>query len=171
MATFLRLSTQIWRFWNEHRMGRFCRWITRENSRHSVTPPPVLPAKWRLRNEGRNSILMTRHYPNLGSVASSVWNFCTRYFAGNYRWRHGMLAVSSGLQVKRSSVFLQSTMIWMPRQWRCLHNSEKSAMLPLVLEHFFNETSSVWERWNSSWRPKGMVGFLYSYGFWNWASC
>ena len=27
------------------------------------------PAKWRLRNERRNSILMTRHYPDLGSVS------------------------------------------------------------------------------------------------------
>ena len=27
------------------------------------------PAKWRLRNEHRNSILMTRHYPNLGSAS------------------------------------------------------------------------------------------------------
>ena len=37
------------------------------------------PAKWRLRNECRNSILMTRHYPDLGSDASSVWNFCARF--------------------------------------------------------------------------------------------
>ena len=28
------------------------------------------PAKWRPRNESRNSILMTRHYPDLGSSAS-----------------------------------------------------------------------------------------------------
>ena len=27
------------------------------------------PAKWRLRNECRNSILMTRHYPDLGSAS------------------------------------------------------------------------------------------------------
>ena len=27
------------------------------------------PAKWRLRNERRNSILMTRHYPDLGSTS------------------------------------------------------------------------------------------------------
>ena len=41
------------------------------------------PAKWRLRNERRNSILMTRHYPDLGWViclivprgkfASTIW--------------------------------------------------------------------------------------------------
>ena len=56
------------------------------------------PAKWRLRNERRNSILMPRHYPDLGSAsdrscrvgnliqpirsttqASSVWNFCSRF--------------------------------------------------------------------------------------------
>ena len=28
-----------------------------------------LPAKWRLRNEYRNSILMTRHHPDLGSAS------------------------------------------------------------------------------------------------------
>ena len=56
------------------------------------------PAKWRLRNERRNSILIPRHYPDLGSAsdrscrvgnliqpirsttqASSVWNFCFRF--------------------------------------------------------------------------------------------
>ena len=31
------------------------------------------PAKWRLRNERRNSILMTRHYPDLGSA--SDWSY------------------------------------------------------------------------------------------------
>ena len=30
---------------------------------------PGFPAKWRLRNERRNSILMTRHYPDLGSAS------------------------------------------------------------------------------------------------------
>ena len=33
------------------------------------------PAKGGLRYERRNSILMMRHYPDLGSEASSVWNF------------------------------------------------------------------------------------------------
>ena len=37
------------------------------------------PAKWRLRNERRNSILTTCHYPDPGSDASSVWNFCARF--------------------------------------------------------------------------------------------
>ena len=32
------------------------------------------PAKWRLRNKRRNSILMTRHYPDLGSA--SDWLCC-----------------------------------------------------------------------------------------------
>ena len=31
------------------------------------------PAKWRLRNERRNSILMTRHHPDLGSA--SDWSY------------------------------------------------------------------------------------------------
>ena len=32
------------------------------------------PAKWRLRNEGRNSLLMTRHYPDLGSASDGLKN-------------------------------------------------------------------------------------------------
>ena len=34
------------------------------------------PAKWRLRNERRNSILMTCHYPDLGNDTSSVQLRC-----------------------------------------------------------------------------------------------
>ena len=33
---------------------------------------------WQLRNEHQTSILMTRHYPDLASDESSVWNFCAR---------------------------------------------------------------------------------------------
>ena len=46
--------------------------IAWENSRYSTTPPLVSPrgyAKWPLRNERRNSILMTCHYPDLGSAS------------------------------------------------------------------------------------------------------
>ena len=81
------------------------------------------PAKWGLRNERRNSILMTRHYPDLvgfwlvesnflrgtanqkhypdlGSDTSSIRNFCTRFSdvisRGNQWWRREMSAVFSG---------------------------------------------------------------------------
>ena len=78
------------------------------------------PAKWRLRNECRNFILMTRsgwcfwlvlprgifastnqkHYPDLVSDASSVWNFCAHFSdvisRGNQWWRREMSAVFSG---------------------------------------------------------------------------
>ena len=37
------------------------------------------PSTWRLRKERTNSILMTRHYPDLGSDESSVRNFCARF--------------------------------------------------------------------------------------------
>ena len=37
-----------------------------ENSRHFATPPLVFTARWRLRNERRNSILMTCRYLDLG---------------------------------------------------------------------------------------------------------
>ena len=36
-------------------------------------------AKWRLRNERRNSILMTRHYPDLGNDTSPVRKFCAHW--------------------------------------------------------------------------------------------
>ena len=70
--------------------------------------------KWRLRNKRRNSILKTRRYPDLGSAsdwlnqffyadlgsdASSVWNFCTRFSdvisRGSQWWRREMSAVLS----------------------------------------------------------------------------
>ena len=81
-------------------------------------------AKWCLRKERRNSILMTHHYPDLGSAsdrteanfphgmtnpkhypvlgsdASSVWNFCARFSditsSRNQWWCCEMLAVFSG---------------------------------------------------------------------------
>ena len=81
-------------------------------------------AKWRLRNERRNSIMMTRHYPDLSSVSYwscrvgkfasanqkhypdlgsdplSVWNFYARFSdvfsRGNPWWRWEMSAVFSG---------------------------------------------------------------------------
>ena len=41
-----------------------------------------------------------KHYPDLGSDASSVWNFCACFSdvisRGNRWWRRGMLAVFSG---------------------------------------------------------------------------
>ena len=44
--------------------------LARENSRLLVTHATTgFSAKWRLRNECRNSILMTRHYPDLGSAS------------------------------------------------------------------------------------------------------
>ena len=70
-----------------------CRWIhwsekTADFSRRHKR----FPAKWRLSNDCRNSILMTCHSPDLGffnqskalprstvgSDSSSVWNFCAR---------------------------------------------------------------------------------------------
>ena len=56
--------------------------------------------KWHLRNEHTNSILITRHHPDLGSYASSEWNFCARFsdviWQGNQWWRRQMSAVFSG---------------------------------------------------------------------------
>ena len=77
-----------------------CQSVAWENSRHLATLPLVSPPKWRLRNEHRNSILMTHHYPDLGSDASSVWNFCARFSdvisQESQWWGRKMLAVFSG---------------------------------------------------------------------------
>ena len=44
-----------------------------ENSPTFLDATTGFPAKWRLRIERRNSILMTRHYPDLGSDVSSEY--------------------------------------------------------------------------------------------------
>ena len=93
--------------------------LTWEKGRHLATLSPV---PRHLRNERRNSILMTRHYPDLGSAsdwlnqishaarpirsdALSVWNFCVRFsdviWRGNQWQRRQMSAVFSGLLVHR----------------------------------------------------------------------
>ena len=116
-----------------------CAWaIAYKNSRHFATPP-LFSAKWRLRNERRNSILMTRHYPDLCrdswlaeanfprgttnqkhypdlcSAASSLWNFCARFSdlisQGNQWWHCEMKAVFSGYTSQGDPVFS-------PRLWR-----------------------------------------------------
>ena len=47
--------------------------IAWENSRHLAGDVTTgFPAKWCLRNERRNSILMTRHYPDLGSPSDRL---------------------------------------------------------------------------------------------------
>ena len=46
------------------------RWITSLRKQPTFGDATTgFPAKWRLRNERRNSILMTRHYPDLGSAS------------------------------------------------------------------------------------------------------
>ena len=61
------------------------------------------PVKWCLRNKRKSSILMTCHYPDLGSDISPVWNFCNSCSSdvilwGNKRWRCEMLACFLRLQ-------------------------------------------------------------------------
>ena len=50
----------------------------------------VFAAKWRLRNERRNSILMTCHYPDLGSASDCLFFFCfnqSEALPRSGRWR------------------------------------------------------------------------------------
>ena len=115
----LQQNTSKWKVYSKRAITKEA-W---ENSRH-FAKLPLVSAKWRLRNERRNSILMTRHYPDLGSAsdwscrgrnlpqpirsttlvwvlndASSGWNFCARLLdvisQGNQWWRREMSAVFS----------------------------------------------------------------------------
>ena len=62
-----------------HRKGDFGSILRKQPTFRDATHHWLIPAKWRLRNKHRNSIPMTRHYPDLGrTVVSSKWNFCTR---------------------------------------------------------------------------------------------
>ena len=97
-----------------------CAWaIAWESSRHFATPPLVSPRNdfwktkqkfhtddaslpkssasvWAEANFPRGTTNQ-KHYPDLGSDASSVWNFCARFSAvisgGNQCWRCEMKAV------------------------------------------------------------------------------
>ena len=125
-----------------------------ENSRHLATPLLVSPAKWRLRNKRRNSILMTHHYPDLssasdwlnqilprgttnlkhypalGSDSSSVWNFCARFsnviWRGNQWWLREMLAFFFFF-----SVYLISKIILILNlsMWICVIRSNRQEIL------------------------------------------
>ena len=94
--------------------------LARENSGHF--PTGGFPMKWHLRNECRNSILMMygyldlgsasdwikaskfltnqKHYPDLGSEASSVWDFCACFSdiitQGNHQWCLEMSSIFLG---------------------------------------------------------------------------
>ena len=71
LASNLKLtSTCTMTIYGEHGiMAHIPRWLSR--SKHFVTPTLVSPQKC-LRNKCRNSILMTQHYPDLGS-AFNYW--------------------------------------------------------------------------------------------------
>ena len=84
------------------------------------------PAKWRLRNERRNSMLMT---PYLGSDASSVWNFCARFsdviWRGNQWQRHGAVVyVGSSLTVHNHIFSVHK--LWLNKLMQCLYWSVSS---------------------------------------------
>ena len=53
------------------------------------------PAKWRLRNERRNSILMTRRYPDLASASDWLKKFPTRHDQSESLARSGWWRVNS----------------------------------------------------------------------------
>ena len=68
-------------------------------SRHATTG---FPAKWRLRNEHKNSILMTHHYPDLGSASVLIgwskfftWHDRSKALPTVTRHRNGISALVS----------------------------------------------------------------------------
>ena len=65
-------------------------------------------AKWRLRNERRNSILMTRHYPDLGSASDCLFSFSTNQ-------KHYLDLGGDGSSVWTALVSTQKTVLW-PRE-------------------------------------------------------
>ena len=92
------------------------------------------PAKWRLRKERRNSILMTRHYPHLGSDVSSVWNFCARF--SDFIWRANqchcrqMSAVFSGSIIWFTPILLVAPR---PKRNHSWSKRPRAVILPTIL--------------------------------------
>ena len=74
--------------WNDVKRDKYCQtflfpiFFPRKSLPSLRKQPPFhdvttgFPAKWRLRNERTNSILMTRHYPDLGSLPLIGWSKC-----------------------------------------------------------------------------------------------
>ena len=72
----------------------------RNPGRHSLRKKPKsgdattgFPAKWRLRNKPKNSILMTPHYPDLGRATWEIW--CTTQIWVVTRHQYGISALIS----------------------------------------------------------------------------
>ena len=92
--------------------------------------------KWRL-NNGRKSILMTRHYPDLGSDTSSVRNFCAHFsdviLRRNQWWHYKMSAVFSGY------LFDNNFNLWHDSLLICCQTCAGQKMyVSTLLEHVFS---------------------------------
>ena len=68
MIVRTKVTCQQRGFVTEFFLKRLCKSSLRQQPTFGDTTTGF-PAKWRLRNERRNSILMTCHYPDLGSVS------------------------------------------------------------------------------------------------------
>ena len=72
------------------------------------------PAKWRLRNDRRNSILMMRHYPHLGSASdwschqhgTFLHSFLKRHFVGKSVMASGNVVCFHRLRVTSVPIIL-----------------------------------------------------------------
>ena len=84
---------------------------------------------------------MTCNYPDLGSDASSVWNFYHCFSdvisPGNQRWHHEMSAVFSGYQATRNQVKCFKPL----KQWPTLHVN--TCLTPLNLQKLGGKTCHV----------------------------
>ena len=62
-----------------------CRLYSRRKQPTFGEVTPGFPAKWRLRKETRNSRLMTRHYPNLGSASDWSCRVAGKFNSNNQK--------------------------------------------------------------------------------------
>ena len=81
------------------------------------------PAKWRLRNERRNSILMTRHYPDLGS--NSDWlKIC--FHQSEVLPRSGLWRKSKSISAGTQSSSLYGGVHVQVMEWNTLYKTQGS---------------------------------------------
>ena len=108
VSDFLQLGIK----WQFFKVSIHVAWV---NRRHLATPPTVSPKKlaqkfhtddtslprsgwcfWSGVPCGKFASTKQKHYPDLGSDVSSVWNFCARFSDFISRGRPEMLSVFSG---------------------------------------------------------------------------
>ena len=132
-----------------------------------------VPAKWRLRNECRNSILMTCHYPTLGSasdwliqishaarpIRSTTQIAKCRLFSQASQWWAGQLfaegekmtVLDSGFQVLDCGFLVSGT--WIPDHSRKLSCRFQSPAFPGSTNKSFPDCGLGKQKFPGFWNP------------------